>query len=236
MACIELDKSRIQGFGSDGCCPESHFLKPTRASSTRCDGCNLRLQQGEVVMACEQCNYFLCQTCHPQQQEKPDWFWGSMSYMIGVACEEVTDAATEFKQVAGNLETFMSKLSLTASCTMDTQQLASEETIIEPRAVLLRDFDDTPPRTSEKGTACPPTTAQGSRSKGLVLEAEAEAEETMPSSQAAVPTPQPMEDLLDIGQDDDLLDFSSESDGPVATGDQMLEPRPPQPAATDLLA
>jgi len=47
-------------------CPYRHALEnvPVRGSGT-CDGCGKRVQIGEPVMDCRQCNWYLCRACHP---------------------------------------------------------------------------------------------------------------------------------------------------------------------------
>jgi len=188
-------------------------------------------------MACGQCNWYLCETCYPQQKEREDWFWGSVSYLVGVVCEEVTDAAAEFKQVGEDLEAYVSRMSLTSACMADVSQLTSEEVDFGPTTVVVEaDSIDAEPQVREKGEPCMATVRHGLRSKGIlaVSEASAKAEATLPSLLApAAPLPAALEDLVDIGQND-LLDIDIDIEPTAAATGGQRGPQP-QPLAADLL-
>lgn len=100
-------------------CPKNHLLQPWKANAGRCDACNAHVQKDDLVMDCRQCNWYLCDACHPQQKkEKEDWFWGSVSYFMDQATQEVTEIAAEFQEMAGEFETFVSDMALTSSCSV----------------------------------------------------------------------------------------------------------------------
>jgi len=259
---MPLDQSRIQGFGSDGSkektwrCPKNHLLQPWKANAGRCDGCNKRVQKDDMVMDCRQCNYYLCDECHPQQREKEDWFWGSVSYFMEQASQEVSEIAAEFQEMAGEFETFVSDMALTSSCgIVETAQFKKDELQFEskmsannkkPRKVdsqkRSRSTKRSVPEADQKkkqaeqeaaasgaeadeeggeellknGPATPQAaaTSKGAQSKCFAKatkEAKAEAEAPAPAAPevAAPPAPPPMEDLLDMGQND-LLDLDLE--------------------------
>lgn len=79
---MSLDKNRIQGFGSDGSvsktiqkvtkCPSGHPLKPWAARQGTCDGCGKRVQEGESVMDCRLCNWYVCLACVDKGQGSMD--------------------------------------------------------------------------------------------------------------------------------------------------------------------
>lgn len=46
-------------------CPAGHRLQPWVATAGRCDGCNQKVHDGESVMDCRSCNWYLCGDCHP---------------------------------------------------------------------------------------------------------------------------------------------------------------------------
>lgn len=113
---MPLDKSRIQGFGSDTSfqtaasssaapsvstatkCPAGHTLRPWSAKPGWCDGCGGKIKSGQEVMDCRSCNYYLCNTCAPYEkvsEEEGSSFWGALSslgdQMSGPAVQSALD-------------------------------------------------------------------------------------------------------------------------------------------------
>mmetsp|Transcript_122679 Transcript_122679/g.354620 ORF Transcript_122679/g.354620 Transcript_122679/m.354620 type:complete len:301 (+) Transcript_122679:56-958(+) len=119
---MSIDKARIQGFGSDGQkdkiwhCPAGHHLQPRKATLGRCDLCKRCVPAGEPVMDCKECNWYLCNECHPQEQEEQDWFWGSLNFLIETAQQEMAEIKEEFKEMAGDVESFVSGMSFSGTC------------------------------------------------------------------------------------------------------------------------
>lgn len=116
-----MDKARITGFGSNGAkktwtCPSGHMLQPWKAVPGSCDGCGSKIHKGDCVMDCRQCNYYLCGTCHPQEREQEDWFWGSLDYLAKATTQEMGEIASEFNEMAGDFETFMADMSPFSMC------------------------------------------------------------------------------------------------------------------------
>merc|ERR1711870_204112 len=97
-------------------CPAGHHLQPLKAMAGKCDGCNQCVNAGDEVMDCRQCNWYLCAECHPQEQEKDDWFWGSVNYLIETVRQEVADITEECKEVADEFESFCAQVSQSVSC------------------------------------------------------------------------------------------------------------------------
>jgi len=264
---MPLDQSRIQGFGSDGSkqmtwrCPKNHLLQPWKANPGRCDGCNARVEHGDSVMDCRQCNWYLCDECHPQQKEKSDdWFWGSMSYLVEQATQEVTEVAAEFKEMAGEFETFMSDMAFTSCGVVDGKQFVADELSFDSKgdnkksrkpetqkrsrsskrigpetrqkekkaeeeaaaasgAEADEEGEDSVMKAPSTPQAVSAASSKGTQSKCFTDKAKAaakvEAEVSAPAAPAAPVMPEakapppPMEDLLDIGQND-LLDLDLE--------------------------
>merc|ERR1719336_3322080 len=50
-------------------CPGGHLLQPRPATVGTCDGCKQRVQDGDPVMVCHICNWYLCTSCCPQDME-----------------------------------------------------------------------------------------------------------------------------------------------------------------------
>lgn len=93
---MPLDRSRIQGFGSEEPssssfwggseekaekrkCPAGHELALWDAKPGWCDGCGSKIKSGQPVMDCRKCNYYLCRSCAPQDgagEEEGSSFWG----------------------------------------------------------------------------------------------------------------------------------------------------------------
>merc|ERR1712039_898572 len=66
-----------------------------------CDGCSKRVASGDAVMQCKSCNWYLCTSCHPQEQNERSFFWGSVSALADKAAQEFKD----LQEVAENAET-----------------------------------------------------------------------------------------------------------------------------------
>lgn len=49
-------------------CPSKHKLAPRLAVAGTCDKCGKGVRNGEGVMSCNTCNWYLCTTCHPITQ------------------------------------------------------------------------------------------------------------------------------------------------------------------------
>jgi len=240
-----LDRTRIQGFGSDGLCPKNHVLKQCKASFGRCDGCNARAHEGDNMMGCSQCNYYLCDLCRPQQADRSDWLWGSVSYFMGVAYEEVTDAAAEFRQVAGHMETYVSGMSLTGACLSAELSHGADEVdakievdnlYFEPeKSQAKAEAEDEVEGGLRSMRAINKTEAEAQAHAEAEVEADAEERSEIEVVAPAAPgkpaegPPAQVPDLLDF-EETDLLDLDSE----VAAPDKKQEPQP-QHTPTDLL-
>jgi hypothetical protein len=46
-------------------CRNGHMLQTAAAMAGNCDGCNKPVKQGQLVMDCRQCNFYLCSECRP---------------------------------------------------------------------------------------------------------------------------------------------------------------------------
>mmetsp|Transcript_10058 Transcript_10058/g.22217 ORF Transcript_10058/g.22217 Transcript_10058/m.22217 type:complete len:586 (-) Transcript_10058:25-1782(-) len=129
---MPLDKSRIQGFGSDGTvttgpkiteCPRGHPLKQWSARQGWCDQCGKKVHQGEEVMDCRICNWYLCTKCRPLDPQDQSGFWGSLSGMVdqvggpgmtsafdsfALQVNDVIQAATEeFNEMGQDIKSFV---------------------------------------------------------------------------------------------------------------------------------
>mmetsp|Transcript_8528 Transcript_8528/g.16122 ORF Transcript_8528/g.16122 Transcript_8528/m.16122 type:complete len:193 (+) Transcript_8528:63-641(+) len=71
-------------------CPKGHILRQCNALEGSCDGCGRYIAAGETVMDCRSCNYYLCDTCHPQQEHPGTSVWGMVSSLftdLRVTCD-----------------------------------------------------------------------------------------------------------------------------------------------------
>lgn len=252
-----VDKSRIQGFGSDGQkekrwhCPAGHHLQPRKASGGKCSGCRHHVVSGEPVMDCRQCIFFLCNECHPQEKEEQDWFWGSLNFLLETAQQEIVEIRDEFKEMAGDVETFVNEMSFGGTCGPPVQAPKAED-VDADGARPRRKKGSKPPKSrsssedlssvvasssafrakaakmearcgSAEGPApaAAPAAVEGAAAAGIAAAAEPVA--AAESAPAAAAPPAPPEDLLDIGQND-LLDLDSEApaQAPSRTPDDLL--------------
>lgn len=162
-----LDKNRIQGFGSSGkekcwTCPAGHLLQPWTAKTGLCDGCSGDVYAGDTVMDCRACNFYLCTSCHPQEQNPSmDYFKGlsaGVSALISVVQEEAADLAQEVTDV------FEAAASIvTCSAPPKTELEVAEAALPPPKADAHAEDED-----------YTPTTASGDHTEEANVEAEAE--------------------------------------------------------------
>lgn len=136
---MALDKSRIQGFGSNGTqakvwqCPQGHMLQPWSAKAGACDGCCKTVQKGERVMDCRACNYYLCEACHPQEQDSlSNSLLGTLNSILDAAAQEVAELAED---MSVGMETAVSVF----SCTAPEKDLANEFEVLD---VARKGFGD----------------------------------------------------------------------------------------------
>ncbi|CAK0893058.1 unnamed protein product, partial [Prorocentrum cordatum] len=97
-----MDSSRIQGIGNDGAtilrCPAGHCLHSWVARAGTCDGCQRFVEDGEEVMDCRQCNWYLCRTCEATYKPPDTSMWGSFVSFLNAAdrsCHDVESAFAE---------------------------------------------------------------------------------------------------------------------------------------------
>eukprot|EP00429_Kryptoperidinium_foliaceum_P074748 CAMPEP_0176224160 /NCGR_PEP_ID=MMETSP0121_2-20121125/21112_1 /TAXON_ID=160619 /ORGANISM="Kryptoperidinium foliaceum, Strain CCMP 1326" /LENGTH=335 /DNA_ID=CAMNT_0017563407 /DNA_START=58 /DNA_END=1062 /DNA_ORIENTATION=+ len=213
---MPLDKSRIQGFGSDSAkekvaqCPGGHTLQPWTAQPGTCDGCQQRIHAGDRVMDCRHCNWYLCNNCQPVvEEEEQDWFWGTMNYLVETVSKEVEEIREDFRDAADELGNFVSDFGFNTTCgAPSSAQFKHDE-------IRIGDDDDddttafgdaakretaTPGDDAKEGEQpAPEKQSDAAAASGSREAAEAgKDDEATPSTVAS----KPMEDLLDIGQDD----------------------------------
>jgi len=63
-------------------CPAGHELTLWTARAGQCDGCKRFVLQGEQIMDCRACNYYLCRDCRPCISEQVDTVWGAFSNLL----------------------------------------------------------------------------------------------------------------------------------------------------------
>lgn len=63
-------------------CPAGHELKLWLARSGSCDGCKRVVVDGEQVMDCRACNFYLCEDCRPAGGEVGETLWGAFSNLL----------------------------------------------------------------------------------------------------------------------------------------------------------
>jgi len=76
-----------------GRCPSGHMLFSVLAKHGNCDGCGKMVLRGEYVMNCDECNWYLCDMCLPQERNFSSPLWGVLSYVVDSATQEITDLA-----------------------------------------------------------------------------------------------------------------------------------------------
>jgi len=206
--------SRIEGYGSDGSkqraayCPAGHALRSVKAIQGTCDGCKRRVASGEWVMDCRRCNYYLCLTCHPQEIEEKGW--------LASIADMVTQEFQDLKELAEEVETHGPLAACSAvnpaHLTQQNQQGASVRETDE-EITIVQD-----PRCNRRGNPEERQAEEEAEARRRARQEEREAKRREKEK--------PMEDLLDMGQND-LLDVTAE---PVYSSAPVAAPPAPQAA------
>lgn len=232
------------------------MLQPSKAKSGKCGGCKTSVKKGSCVMDCRDCNWHLCQDCHPQESQdvEEDWFWGGLSYIVAEAQREITEITEEISGMTGDLETFVSDVFVKGGCTViDGKQLQKDEISFGDTTVAPMNADRSiQPGKKVKGKklsklpteklptkeasdaddiakAVPTPAVAPLSATGACGSAENAAEQADP------PRPQqakqPQADLLDLGQSD-LLDMGLEPQRqvPMRAASPPVPLTPQQPA------
>jgi len=63
-------------------CPNRHELTLWTARAGRCDGCHCFVADGDQVMDCRACNWYLCSDCRPNSSEQVENVWGAVSNLF----------------------------------------------------------------------------------------------------------------------------------------------------------
>jgi len=71
-------------------CPEGHELQAWSARAGTCDGCGAGVQEGETVMDCRWCDWYLCKVCLPVYQAQSSSLWSAVSSLPVYAMDAVT--------------------------------------------------------------------------------------------------------------------------------------------------
>merc|ERR550532_2945746 len=60
-------------------CPQGHELQAWSARAGVCDGCQKAVDDGEQVMDCRWCDWYLCKVCLPVYQARTSSIWGTIA-------------------------------------------------------------------------------------------------------------------------------------------------------------
>jgi len=157
---MPVDKSRIQGFGSDGSvttgsslineCPQGHPLRRWTARQGWCDKCSQKVKSGEQVMDCRICNWYLCPACRPLGDEDSS-IWGTLSSMAD--------------QVAGPgaLDSFAAQVNdVFEAATEEINEMGSDiKSFVNTAMGLEESEDEEPPSTGQAAGSRRPDAATG---------------------------------------------------------------------------
>lgn len=102
---MPLDKKRIEGFGGSSSvlqCPEGHNLQSWNARAGYCDGCRKRVNDGDTVMDCRRCNFYLCASCQTTYTPPDNSIWGAFSSMVEFVKQDFAEMAADLRALAGD--------------------------------------------------------------------------------------------------------------------------------------
>lgn len=66
------------------------------AGAGTCDGCKQAVCNGERVMDCRKCNWYLCERCHPQERDIS--FWDTLTSALDTAAQDMSTIAKGFNK------------------------------------------------------------------------------------------------------------------------------------------
>jgi len=139
---MPLDKSRIQGIGSQGeplKCPEGHTLQEWTARAGMCDGCRSRVLDGAKVLDCRRCNWYLCETCKDTYQPPDTSFWGTLSSMADIVAQDFTELVQDVKSLVGAADEEEPGASQAEASSPQSDMMASPQ-VQEEASELLNEF------------------------------------------------------------------------------------------------
>lgn len=234
-----FNKSRIQGFGSDGSkkvwqCPQGHMLQPWTAKPGACDGCGRKVNKGDKVMDCRTCNWYLCDTCHPQEiYGFTDGIWSTLTSVFDAAATEMSELTSEISSSVEAAASFMTcsapemkdleATEIEVPAAAESSRRRRRGSLPAAKKVSSESTGTAAPTTTPSAESATATPAAEGASDGAEGKKEAAA---APASAppAAAATAAPPADLLDLGQPD-LLDF-----GEPEKAEAPAEPAPAAPA------
>eukprot|EP00444_Apocalathium_aciculiferum_P015678 CAMPEP_0183465902 /NCGR_PEP_ID=MMETSP0370-20130417/148026_1 /TAXON_ID=268820 /ORGANISM="Peridinium aciculiferum, Strain PAER-2" /LENGTH=267 /DNA_ID=CAMNT_0025658141 /DNA_START=123 /DNA_END=926 /DNA_ORIENTATION=+ len=76
----------IRGSAARFACPVGHGLRLRIARAGCCNGCQRFVGDGEQVMECRTCNWYLCESCRPRADSEDSGFWEAFSSLFGSIC------------------------------------------------------------------------------------------------------------------------------------------------------
>lgn len=236
---MPLDKGRITGFGSSGTtqkvwkCPRGHMLQPWTAQPGSCDGCQRKICKGDKVMDCRQCNYYLCDACHPHEKfGYGDSIWGTFTYCMDAATQEMTELG---KDIEAGFEAAVSVMTCSAP---DRAELNECEVVVTEKpcksAISSKEGgkkskqrerlsvgteDEVDPKSASASAAVTPAAAASADSAVATREAATSDEQPIVGKKEAAKAQPPHVDLLDFGPTEDLVDLTDAATTTVAPSD-----------------
>jgi len=203
-------------------CPQGHELAPWTAKRGSCDVCSAVVSEGERVMDCRLCNYYVCNACYPQEL-LDQGLWGSITWVV-------ENAKMEMSNISSNLSELVPGVSCTNVCMASVEK---DEIVITNSS----DYDVAPEDQEEQCQLQEPTPV-------AVDHAAAQPEPEVDTSVAAPEVQQPMGNLLDL--DDEpakptaaVPAASLAAPPPCVTQDLVdltdIKPAPEVPAAQETL-
>mmetsp|Transcript_38758 Transcript_38758/g.99010 ORF Transcript_38758/g.99010 Transcript_38758/m.99010 type:complete len:226 (-) Transcript_38758:27-704(-) len=128
-------------------CPSGHELTLWTARAGRCDGCSRLIAQGEQVMDCRACNWYLCEDCRPCTFEQAESLWGAISNLFfGDVCR----APSGLRESQANEVVIVSSVSITAEDSPDDPRM------FRPKAARAELVESPAAEDAKRSTEAPP--------------------------------------------------------------------------------
>eukprot|EP00419_Tripos_fusus_P053782 CAMPEP_0172802640 /NCGR_PEP_ID=MMETSP1075-20121228/4009_1 /TAXON_ID=2916 /ORGANISM="Ceratium fusus, Strain PA161109" /LENGTH=401 /DNA_ID=CAMNT_0013640949 /DNA_START=65 /DNA_END=1270 /DNA_ORIENTATION=+ len=115
-------------------CPQGHELQAWSARAGFCDGCRKPVEDGEQVMDCRWCDWYLCKGCLPVYQARGSSIWGAIASIPMYVADQMEHDVSSLIASTGLVSGLAGKSSRTA------QSLASGTPQSRATSKLLADF------------------------------------------------------------------------------------------------
>merc|ERR1711963_1350202 len=175
-----------------------HFLQPWRSQGAgSCDKCHCEVPDGEWVMDCRQCNWYLCELCHPQERERDRSFWNAIASALDTAAQDVSHMRSDLNTEIGAILNMV-----TCHAPDKNDELLAEIEVIKPK------------KEKENKNSSPTGLVDGRSADNIESENESLDSHAVASNEDVETEPMATKNLIEF-EPDDLVDLSNPESAPA---------------------